>query len=507
MTLSTNTSAICPQAVPDWMCEVAANFEDGTQFIDDKIFQMCKIGMDKLLNDPRQTEDCLTLDLFVPQRVFKFENCPGKAPLAPVVIVLGHSSSFVFGHKNEYTTDGESPAILTSQAANEDPCGTDFPIVVAVNFRLGMFGFFGNQAGSANAGLWDQRLAMEWVHAHIESFGGDPNRITILGAGPSIMLHVAAFGGRKNPNPAFYHPEANTPFSSGIVINPRWDFTADNHMMWSSVVNMVYNLTSKAPLDVDDVRAHGSDTLMEVNRRATKAAPFPEFMFGPTIGGDFVPFHTGIMYRDGLYNQSVKVVGGYGRDPVPKRAGTSREEVDAQLSTLLHGFSDATKEFVVKQLYNDSVREDLVNWDGPTGAASPNFAALSEAQILEEIQVGCNIRDMAQALPNSTYVFDAGDISDQDVLGMLSHSDDQHGVFSHGLFNFRQSFLNFIQGREPLPGVWEVYGQNKTVLHTGLSPTWGIVWLAEDQYDNERCRWWQEQGYDKLREESPGYWL
>jgi cholinesterase len=32
-----------------------------------------------------------------------------------------------------------------------------------------------------NAGLLDQRLAVEWVEQNIEAFGGDPGRITISG--------------------------------------------------------------------------------------------------------------------------------------------------------------------------------------------------------------------------------------------------------------------------------------------------------------------------------------
>jgi carboxylesterase type B len=35
--------------------------------------------------------------------------------------------------------------------------------------------------GSANLGLLDQRLGLQWVADNIESFGGDPEKVTIWG--------------------------------------------------------------------------------------------------------------------------------------------------------------------------------------------------------------------------------------------------------------------------------------------------------------------------------------
>ena len=54
---------------------------------------------------------------------------------------------------------------------------------VSLNYRLGAFGWLSGPSlqanGTANAGLYDQRLALEWVQQHISKFGGDPQRVTV----------------------------------------------------------------------------------------------------------------------------------------------------------------------------------------------------------------------------------------------------------------------------------------------------------------------------------------
>ncbi|KZL80017.1 carboxylesterase [Colletotrichum incanum] len=51
----------------------------------------------------------------------------------------------------------------------------------ACHHRLGIFGFPGNPASTPNLGLFDMRVAMEWVRKNDEGFGGDPSRITVFG--------------------------------------------------------------------------------------------------------------------------------------------------------------------------------------------------------------------------------------------------------------------------------------------------------------------------------------
>lgn len=79
------------------------------------------------------------------------------------------------------------------------------PIVaVSVTYRLNVLGFLGGTSvhadGDLNAGLLDQRAALEWVQRHIAQFGGDPDEVTIDGesaGGASVVMQIVAYGGTK----------------------------------------------------------------------------------------------------------------------------------------------------------------------------------------------------------------------------------------------------------------------------------------------------------------------
>lgn len=111
-----------------------------------------------------QSEDCLLLDVLVPIN-------PVSSRL-PVMVQIP-AGGYVVGSST--TVPGD--ALVNRSNGNI--------IYVQLQYRLGMFGFLGGreiaQNGIRNAGLLDQRLALEWLQRHISAFGGDPSKITIAG--------------------------------------------------------------------------------------------------------------------------------------------------------------------------------------------------------------------------------------------------------------------------------------------------------------------------------------
>uniref|UniRef100_T1JGH5 Carboxylesterase type B domain-containing protein n=1 Tax=Strigamia maritima TaxID=126957 RepID=T1JGH5_STRMM len=109
----------------------------------------------------RGTEDCLYLSVFTPSAGFP----NGNSSLFPVVLVVP-GWHFVASARTR-------PQQLVDKGI----------IVVSVNYRLGILGFLSTNDSSAagNWGLLDLRLSLRWVQKNIKNFGGDPQRVTLMG--------------------------------------------------------------------------------------------------------------------------------------------------------------------------------------------------------------------------------------------------------------------------------------------------------------------------------------
>ncbi|KAI1105192.1 carboxylesterase family protein [Jackrogersella minutella] len=142
-----------------------------------------------LTNVTEISEDCLNLNVKRPGNVTAGDRLP--------VLVYIYGGSFFTGQNSELATQPDG--MILESVKNGLPI-----IHVAMNYRLGFFGFSQSNAlefeGSENAGLRDQRLAIEWARDNIEYFGGDPTKITISGqssGGLAVGMQIMAFGGSK----------------------------------------------------------------------------------------------------------------------------------------------------------------------------------------------------------------------------------------------------------------------------------------------------------------------
>ena len=121
------------------------------------------------------SEDCLTLNVWTDA-----EPSDVKRPV------------LVFIHGGGYTSGGSSCEVYDGEGLAKKGV-----VVVTINYRLGVFGFFTHPALSAesgnkvsgNYGILDMIAALEWVKKNIAAFGGDPGNVTIQGqsAGASAV--------------------------------------------------------------------------------------------------------------------------------------------------------------------------------------------------------------------------------------------------------------------------------------------------------------------------------
>ncbi|KAK4915845.1 hypothetical protein LTR49_016103 [Elasticomyces elasticus] len=113
-------------------------------------------------------EDCLTINVQRPSTASTTSKLP--------VVFWIYGGAFEFGSTQTY--DG------TTFVSKSIQLGAPV-IYVAVNYRLGGFGFLAGsnlaKEGSTNLGLRDQRLGLQWVQENIAAFGGDPDKVTLWG--------------------------------------------------------------------------------------------------------------------------------------------------------------------------------------------------------------------------------------------------------------------------------------------------------------------------------------
>ncbi|XP_060742559.1 liver carboxylesterase [Tachysurus vachellii] len=150
---------------------------------------------------PEVSEDCLYLNIYTPAK-------PSEKAKLPVMVWI-HGGGLSIGSAS--ICDGS----VLSAYQNV--------VVVLIQYRLGLFGFFstGDEHAPGNYGLLDQVAALQWVQENIHSFGGDPGSVTIFGesaGGASVSFLLLS-----PLSTGLFHraiAESGTAVMKGIVGNP-----------------------------------------------------------------------------------------------------------------------------------------------------------------------------------------------------------------------------------------------------------------------------------------------
>jgi para-nitrobenzyl esterase len=160
-------------------------------------------------------------------------------------------------------------------------------LLVTVNYRLGVFGFFAHPGltresphkASGNYGLMDQIAALRWVHDNIAKFGGDPGNITVFGQS----------AGAQDASMLMTSPLAKGLFQkaiaeSGAAINPTIPSLSVSEQGGERLAALL-----KAPSGVDAIKYLRQLTTGELLKGVADRDPKEPPVVGPNIDGWVVP--------------------------------------------------------------------------------------------------------------------------------------------------------------------------------------------------------------------------
>jgi len=288
---------------------------------------------------PSQSEDCLSLNVWTAA-----SSASAKLP----VYVWIHGGAYVSGAGSLPSYDGTA---LASQGI----------VVVSINYRLGIFGFFAHPELSAenpehvsgNQAVTDMIQSLQWVKANIAAFGGDPSNVTIGGesaGGTSMGLLLIS-------------PKANGLFSKAVAESPWGFFQPTGHLTKTWYGKKPAEQVGAALGKLADLRA----------KAAADAAVMPRAAGGvgantnQVVDGVIIPDDPTVLLQKGRLN-AAKLIVGTNRDEGTIFARPAATLADAKaaavtgngpggdaLVAIYGGTSDATAEQANLAISRDSL--------------------------------------------------------------------------------------------------------------------------------------------------------
>ncbi|KAJ5585571.1 alpha/beta-hydrolase [Penicillium hispanicum] len=316
------------------------------------------------------SENCLSLRIARPRGV----KSDAKLP----VVVWLHGGGHALGSASEilYHPDG-----LVKQAqADGQPL-----IYVAVNYRLGLFGFAASQALTkakhTNVGLRDQRAALEFT-AIGQSVGAS-----------DISLQLTAFGGETD---APFQQAVMMSGGPGLNFNTKSDLVANNTAAIAKAIGCTDRENDQSEEALQCLRDAPVELLTNISVAMSRAArpPFGEGFFYPTYDADFMRDRPSELMRAGKFSKGVPVIASWvtndGAWYAPPPTSTD-EEVLSSFGLWLFNLSETTRRKLL-ELYPLSDFEAMVRpgYDGPI---SPQY--YRAAQMNRDIWFTCPVLDFA----------------------------------------------------------------------------------------------------------------
>ncbi|KAK6996810.1 carboxylic ester hydrolase [Favolaschia claudopus] len=220
--------------------------------------------------DIGMSEDCLFLNVYYPSDT-------AGVPIASLpVIAWIHGGGYISGSASIFR--GTDIIAQSNRGV----------VVVAIQYRLGLFGFLPGAEvknnGALNAGLLDQDFALRWVNKHIAKFGGDPSKVTIwgesAGAG-SVLQHIVANDGNTQPQLFRAAITSSTFLPSQYNYNDRIP-----ELLYSEVVSQTG--CSSAADSLTCLREIDPVIMVLVNVAINVAAFYGTWTMVPVVDGEFI---------------------------------------------------------------------------------------------------------------------------------------------------------------------------------------------------------------------------
>ena len=226
------------------------------------------------------SEDCLYLNLWTPAK--------SARDRLPVYIYI-HGGGNTEGSGAVPVYDGEG---LAKKGI----------IVVTVNYRLGIFGFFTHPEltaesdvhASGNYALLDLIAVLHWVHENIAAFGGNPNRVTI---------------GGQSAGASDTHSLVASPLAKGLFQGAIAESGSSLGRLGLMGANA---LSAQEQAGVRFAEAKGAKSIADLRKLSWKelAAPVPGGgRFGVVIDGYVLPASAAEMFAQGRQNDVPTLTG------------------------------------------------------------------------------------------------------------------------------------------------------------------------------------------------------